>query len=100
MLRGQTNELEHVVHSSGPPQPLHFLLGWPQGPGCGLCLGYCLRNIKVMGGFSAALLTADITPLCPRRPHQTVRGPSHWPHITLADELHGIQQLAIDYLGF
>lgn len=26
--------------------------------------------------------------------------PSHWPHITLPDELHGIQQLAIDYLGF
>lgn len=33
-------------------------------------------------------------------PSDCAGAPSHWPHITLADELHGIQQLAIDYLGF
>lgn len=58
------------------------------------------EKLKVMGSFSAALLTTD-SPLCPGRLHQTGAGaPSHWPHITLADELHGIQQLAIDYLGY
>lgn len=52
-----------------------------------------------MGGFSAEVLTIDVAFPAPRGSAR-VGASSHWPHITLPDELHGIQQLGIDYLGY
>jgi hypothetical protein len=76
-------------------------LSGPPAPGCGLGPGLLSERLQSYGRLFCCAAHHRRSPPYPWRRRQAGAGvPSDWPHITHPDELHGMQQLAIDYLGY